>query len=370
MLRDIYLYGHLEEKFGHHHRYDVDSVCDAVRCMRTMHDGFIHALKEGSYQLIRGDFDGDDFIPLSGVEMKLGMAAIHIVPVVEGSAKGGTKGIITAVVGLALVATALVLSGGTAAGLAETAITLPGGLGSATYGQLALMGGLLALGGIYSVVAPQVLVDKYDRDEQPTSYLFSGAENRTEQGGCVPVLYGGPFEVGSRVVNIGFEEKQIKGGDPDTGFIVTITCGDNGTCSPIGAVHLNRYSYLTIKFLPESGYLVDSVTVDGLAAEFQQDEYTIGFITANHTVHIEFAAITEDDHQITALSSGPGSVSPPGRTFVGDGEDLTIDVIPSQGGELIHLDVDGTIVLPPLTSYTFSNVTGDHTLTAYFRFET
>lgn len=370
MLRNIYLYGHLEQRYGRLHRYDIDTPIEAVRALKCHHEDFYSSLKMGSYQIIRSSANLDDSISLASVGVGLGKAdAIHIIPVIEGSKGQGTKGIITAVVGLALVATAVVLSGGTMAGLAGTAINLPAGLGSITYGQLALMGGMLALGGIYQAVAPQVQVDKYDRDEQPTSYLFNGAFNRTEQGSCVPVLYGGPFEVGAIAVSASVDDKQIKAGVPDAGYTITVTYGDNGTVTPSGVIPVAPYGGVVLKFYPDSGYLVDSVTVDDVPVDFEQDGYDFFAVTANHTCHVEFAEVSEEDFEIRAYAVGPGTVVPPGRTFVPSGGDLTIEIEPHPGGGVLqYIDVDGTAILPPLTSYTFEDVDADHVLTAYFKF--
>lgn len=366
MLRDIYLYGPLESQFGHHHRFAVDSVAEAVRAIQCHHEDFYSTLKHGSYHLVRGEIDGGDYIGIDALNMRLGQKPIHIIPIVTGG-KGDTKGIVTAVAGLALVATAVILSGGTLAGLAGTALTLPAGLGSITYGQLALMGGLLALSGVYQVVAPQVQVDKYDRDEQPRSYLFNGPTNRTEEGGPFTVIFGGPIEVGSVTGSIGINERQLKGGAVPGALTVTITCSDHGTVDPIGTRYMEPNSYLAIKFFPDDGYKVSGIDVNSTAVtDFDQDEYTLSFVTSDTTVHVTFGLMAETDHVISTASVGPGIVSPFGETLVDDGDDFTVHINPNINGALQYLVVDGTIIETSETTYTFENVDDDHTLVAHF----
>lgn len=366
MLRDIYLYGRLEEQFGHHHRLDVDSVAETVRALCCLQEDFAAALKVGSYQIVRGEIDGDDYLGLGSVNLTLGRAPIHIVPVVEGSKAGGTKGIVTAVLGVALIATAVVLSGGTAAGLAGT-ISMPMGLGSVTYGQIALMGGLLALGGIHQLTAQQVKVDQYDRDEQPQSFLFNGTFNRTEQGGCVPVVYG-KFEVGSIVVSAGIDAKQIKGGsDIGETHTITVSYGSGGTVSPSGAVLVEHMGTLTIKFRPNQFYVVSQVIVDSVSVSFSQEGYTFGHVTQDHTIQVSFALAATSVHSITTWSTVGGSVTPYGTTLVNHGQNLTVQIAPSEGYQLVSVLIDEVPLNAPLpNSYTFSNVTADHSLRAFF----
>lgn len=366
MLRDIYLYGRLEEQFGHRHRLDVDSVAETVRALCCLQEDFASALKIGSYQIVRGEIDGDDYLGIGSVNLKLGRAPIHIVPVVEGSKAGGTKGIVTAVLGVALIATAVVLSGGTAAGLAGT-ISLPMGLGSVTYGQIALLGGLLALGGIHQLTAQQVKVDQYDRDEQAQSFLFNGAFNRTEQGGCVPVVYG-RFEVGSIVVSAGIDAKQIKGGsDIGETHTITVTYGSGGTVAPSGAVLVNHLGIVTLKFRPDQSKVVSQVIVDSVSVIFSQEGYTFGQVTTDHTIHVTFALASSTVHSINTWSTVGGSVTPYGTTLVNHGESLTVQIEPSDGYQLVSVLIDDVPLASPLpNSYTFSNVTADHSLRAYF----
>lgn len=370
MLRDIYLYGHLEQAFGRHHRFAVESVSEAVRALHVTHEDFFTLLRDGSYHIFRGELGGDDLIGIDRLDMRLGMAPIHIVPVVEG-AKGDSKGILTAVVGFAMISTAVVLSGGTMAGLGATAVTLPGGLGTITYGNIALLGAVLGLGGIYQLVSPQVKVDNYDRDEQPTSYLFTGPANRTE-GNCVPVLMGGPFEIGSYVVSSDIETVETGGsGSPVGGHTITVSFSANGTVSPgPGDVHVaHNAAMVSFKFYPSSLYMVTGVTVDGVALEsFSEEGYSFLLVTDDHTLHVDFG-LKGSDHVITCLSVGNGVVAPSGAQLVDDGADFTVELQPVLGYQLLYVDVDGIIVTsidPDGGSYTFSSVSEDHNLTAYF----
>jgi len=57
--------------------------------------------------------------------------------------------------------------------------------------------------------------------------------------------------------------------------------------------------------------------------------------------------------------------SPAGATLVSGGTDQTYTITPDAGFTVTNLVVDG-ILLPGATSYTFTNVTADHYINAYF----
>ncbi|WP_342555229.1 S-layer homology domain-containing protein [Paenibacillus sp. FSL R7-0652] len=77
----------------------------------------------------------------------------------------------------------------------------------------------------------------------------------------------------------------------DTRFSITATAGPGGriTSSPPGDVlRVDRGSNKEITFAPDSGKVVDTVTVDGVVVTQSSSSYTFTDIVADHTIHVTF----------------------------------------------------------------------------------
>lgn len=209
-MRDIHLHGHLADRFGPLHRLEVQSAAEAIKALCILHPGFKDSLKEGSFQIVRGDAVDHGFaLPEDGIRLKLGSKPLHIVPQVEGSGRGAGK----AILGVALIAGAFAFAPavvgalGPTQGLGATAFTAFGS--SVTYGNIASIGVSLALSGISAALSPRPKVTNLVQQDEKPSFLFNGAVNNSEQGGCVPVWYGGPIRVGSTIISGGLKAEQI-----------------------------------------------------------------------------------------------------------------------------------------------------------------
>jgi hypothetical protein len=70
-------------------------------------------------------------------------------------------------------------------------------------------------------------------------------------------------------------------------------------------------------------------------------------------------------YTITATAGEGGSISPSGEVVVNEGEDKTFTITPNQGYQILDVKVDG-ISIGVVSSYTFTNVTSNHTISASF----
>lgn len=73
-----------------------------------------------------------------------------------------------------------------------------------------------------------------------------------------------------------------------------------------------------------------------------------------------------DSYTITATAGAGGSISPSGSVTVSDNDSQTFTITPDSGYEIDTLTVDGSTVTAT-TSYTFTNVTEDHTIYVTFK---
>ncbi|MCD8087022.1 MAG: hypothetical protein LUE22_00335 [Oscillospiraceae bacterium] len=76
--------------------------------------------------------------------------------------------------------------------------------------------------------------------------------------------------------------------------------------------------------------------------------------------------VSATTYSITVTSGNGGSISPSGVVSVEEGGSVTFTITPNNGYEISQLLVDGTSVSPG-SSYTFSNVTSNHTIYAVFQ---
>ena len=74
----------------------------------------------------------------------------------------------------------------------------------------------------------------------------------------------------------------------------------------------------------------------------------------------------DTEHDISVTAGKGGSVDPKGLVTVADGGSITFTITPDEGYELVELKIDGVNV-GVVESYTFNDVTEDHSLYAVFR---
>ena len=92
--------------------------------------------------------------------------------------------------------------------------------------------------------------------------------------------------------------------------------------------------------------------------------YTEGDITKNDTVEVTVTPVTKT-YTITASAGSHGSISPSGDVIVNQGSDKLFTVTPDTGYQIDDILVDGSSV-GAASSYTFTNVTQDHTISVTF----
>jgi hypothetical protein len=144
-------------------------------------------------------------------------------------------------------------------------------------------------------------------------------------------------------------------------YTITASAGANGSISPSGAVSVNSGASKTFAITPNTGYHISGVTVDG-ASVGAVGSYTFSNVTANHTIAATFAITT---YTITASAGANGSISPSGAVSVNSGASKTFTITPNSGYSVASVLVDGTSV-GAVTTYTFTNVTAAHTISASF----
>jgi hypothetical protein len=144
-------------------------------------------------------------------------------------------------------------------------------------------------------------------------------------------------------------------------FAITASASAGGSISPSGIVAVNYGGSQSFSVTPATGYHVDSVVVDGVS-QGAVGSYAFSGVTGNHTIAVYFSI---DQFTITASASAGGSISPSGIIPVSYGAGQSFTVSPATGYHVDSVVVDGANQ-GAVGSYTFSGVTGNHAVAAYF----
>jgi len=137
------------------------------------------------------------------------------------------------------------------------------------------------------------------------------------------------------------------------------TSGD----TTISIVKVTKGADQQFTITPNAGNNIASVSVNGtvVATNLGSYSYTFSSVAANHTITATFAAAT---YTITPSAGSGGSISPTSAQVTSGGSQ-SFTIAPNSGYKVADVKVDGTSV-GAVSSYNFSNVTSNHTISATF----
>jgi hypothetical protein len=162
----------------------------------------------------------------------------------------------------------------------------------------------------------------------------------------------------------------------NTGITITASAIGNGSISPSGNVSVNAGAKQKFTFMPDPGYRVADVQVDSSSLG-APTSYTFYNVQANHTISVTFV-LNVYTINITAATGGSitvtGSSIPPTTVNGGDsstitvnpGASITLTINPDAGFTVRSVIVDGAN-RGALTTFTFTNITANHNINAYFK---
>ncbi len=144
-------------------------------------------------------------------------------------------------------------------------------------------------------------------------------------------------------------------------YVISASAGTGGSISPNGDVSVTYGSDKAFTITSETGYEVFDVLVDGKSVG-AVTSHTFNDVTENHTISATFSLV---DYVITASAGTGGSINPSGDVSVTHGDDQTFTLTPETGYEVSDVLVD-EVSVGAVTSYTFYDVTENHTISASF----
>ena len=143
-------------------------------------------------------------------------------------------------------------------------------------------------------------------------------------------------------------------------FVINATSSQHGSVTPLGSVPVKPGGSQSFLFVPDSGYSVVTVRIDGVPVS-PVTSFTFSDVRANHYVFVSFSHV----YQITSSAGAHGQITPVGTITVPEGESISYTITPDFGYRITDVIVDGSSV-GVVTTYSFSNITTDHSITASF----
>ncbi|NIP53351.1 MAG: hypothetical protein GWN67_23055, partial [Phycisphaerae bacterium] len=143
-------------------------------------------------------------------------------------------------------------------------------------------------------------------------------------------------------------------------YSIIASAGGGGTISPIGTTQVASGGSQTYTINAITGYDISDVVVDGSSVG-AVSSYSFTNVKTNHTISATFVRI----YTITATAGNGGQISPGGTTQVASGNSQAYTITADSGYKISDVLVDGSSV-GVVTSYSFTNVTANHTIATSF----
>ncbi len=148
-------------------------------------------------------------------------------------------------------------------------------------------------------------------------------------------------------------------------YTIASSAGPGGNISPSGTVSVMKGGDYTFTITPSAGgSCISSVSVDGSSVG-TPESYTFTNVTSAHAISAAFGDCT---FPITILVDGSGTVSP-ALTVMPYGGSQTFTISPATGWYIAGVYIDGHPE-GAITSYTLTDVTASHSITANFQIDT
>ncbi|MDB4349555.1 PKD domain-containing protein [Omnitrophica bacterium] len=144
-------------------------------------------------------------------------------------------------------------------------------------------------------------------------------------------------------------------------YIISADAGPHGTISPIGEHEVEWGSDPTFNMIPDEGYHVKNIYIDGLP-QGPADYYEFTHVTGPHEIYVEFEI---NKYNITAEAEPNGRIDPAGAFIMDWGSSRSFDIIPDEGYHVDNVLING-LSQGPLTTVDLVNIAEDYHIEASF----
>ena len=147
-------------------------------------------------------------------------------------------------------------------------------------------------------------------------------------------------------------------------FTITPAPGPHGWISPPIPQSVPAGGSLTCSINANAGYHVADVLVDGVSVG-ARSSYEFTNVQADHTISASFAVDSGETFTINPSAGDHGAITPPTPQSVAGGASISFAIAADAGYHVADVLVDGVSV-GARSSYEFTNVQADHTISASF----
>jgi bacteriophage lambda tail assembly protein I len=186
----VRFYGTLKQ-FGTTFKLEVQNTAEALRALTSQIPHLRQFIQQGLFTVrIAQQYIDNRYLEKGLYYTLKENDVIHITPVLKGAKRGGVFGVIA---GVAMIATALVLSP-----------LVLGAVAASTAWTIGAVGASLLLGGVAQMLTKQPNMPSVSEKEKKNSTAFSNLSNMASQGKAMPLAYG-RIRTGSMIISQGVE---------------------------------------------------------------------------------------------------------------------------------------------------------------------
>lgn len=186
----VRFYGTLKQ-FGTTFKLEVQNTAEALRALTSQIPHLRQFIQQGLFTVrIAQQYIDNRYLEKGLYYTLKENDVIHITPVLKGAKRGGVFGVIA---GVAMIATALVLSP-----------LVLGAVAASTAWTIGAVGASLLLGGVAQMLTKQPNMPSVSEKEKKNSTAFSNLSNMASQGKPMPLAYG-RIRTGSMIISQGVE---------------------------------------------------------------------------------------------------------------------------------------------------------------------
>jgi O-glycosyl hydrolase len=174
------------------------------------------------------------------------------------------------------------------------------------------------------------------------------------------------FKQFSKYISAGYKRIAATSGSSD----IKMSAFLNPANTQMTIVLINKGATALTMALTTGGYPITSSAIYRTSSS--ENFASIGALGSGNTISLPaqsvstiIASIPINTYTISASAGANGSISPSGSTIVGQGSSQTYTITPASGYSINNVLVDGASI-GSVSSYTFSNVTANHTIEAAF----
>lgn len=141
-------------------------------------------------------------------------------------------------------------------------------------------------------------------------------------------------------------------------FVITASAGSGGSITPTGNVYVDEGGNATFTITPNSGYRINSVSVDSISIG-SPSTYTFSGVVSPHSIDATFMLIPIDYTITLKVNNAGGAIT--GPTTVTSGSNAVYNFTVYEGYKCQSIKLDG-VNIGCVSSYELTNVQANHTI--------